>query len=70
MLYLSRDERSQSRRSSYLLDLEQSSHAMGGNVLDRVPEAEGEYLCAENVLVHGESSIVYRISHTFACAGR
>jgi hypothetical protein len=44
---------------------------MGGNVLDRlVPEAEHENLCAENVLVHGESPVLYRISHTFACAGR
>jgi hypothetical protein len=44
---------------------------MGGNVLDRlVPEAEREYLCAENVLVHGESPILYGISDTFACAGR
>jgi hypothetical protein len=44
---------------------------MGGNVLDRlVPEAEREHLCAENVLVHGEFPTVYRISHTFAYAGR
>ena len=48
---------------------------MGGNVLDRlVPEAEREYLCAEDVVVHGESPmespILYKNSHTFACAVR
>lgn len=43
---------------------------MGGNVLDRlVPEAEREYLCAEDVVVHSESCILYGNSHTFACAG-
>jgi hypothetical protein len=44
---------------------------MGGNGLDRfVPEAEPEYLCAEDVLVRGKSPVLFGNSHSFARAVR
>src|ERR1022692_1749594 len=51
-------------------NLKQSSHATGGNILDRfVAEAEHEHLCAAGIVIHGESPILYGNSHTLACAG-
>src|SRR5580700_11224802 len=51
-------------------NLERSSHETSGNVWDRfVVEAEREYLCAEDTVVHRVSHILHGNTHSFACAG-
>src|ERR1700691_2199431 len=52
-------------------NLERSSHETSGNVRDRfVAEAEREYLCVEDSLVHRVSHILHGGTHSFACPGR
>jgi hypothetical protein len=41
--------------------------ATGGSVLNRLAaEANVEYLCAEDIVVHGESRTLFGNSHTLA----